>query len=171
MRKRMIEQGEIVLRQFLDRNENKVLLSFEKDAFSMKAKHVLVISRYQNEWLLTKHPQRGLEFPGGKIEAGESIEDAAKREVYEETGGIVQEMEIIGEYLVEDKKAGAFVKAIVFAHIEKIEQKEDYMETRGPVLIKRNLESELNGNQYSFIMKDEVVLASLSFIKKQLLYK
>ncbi len=37
-------------------------------------------------WLMVKHTKRGWELPGGKLENGELYENAALREVYEETG-------------------------------------------------------------------------------------
>lgn len=36
--------------------------------------------------LLVKHPSRGWEFPGGRVEEGENPEDALHREVLEECG-------------------------------------------------------------------------------------
>ena len=36
--------------------------------------------------LLVKHPSRGWEFPGGRLEEGENPEDALHREVLEECG-------------------------------------------------------------------------------------
>ncbi|MAI09084.1 MAG: hypothetical protein CMA08_00660 [Euryarchaeota archaeon] len=36
--------------------------------------------------LLVRHPERGWEFPGGRIEEGESPEEAMHRELLEETG-------------------------------------------------------------------------------------
>ncbi|HLU21585.1 MAG TPA: nucleoside triphosphatase YtkD [Bacillaceae bacterium] len=152
--------------EFFDINGNKVMLCFERDAFPLRAWHVLVLCRYQGNWLLTKHKERGLEFPGGKLEQKESVEDAAFREVYEETGGIVKNIYYIGEYYVNDEKNGPFVKAICFADIEKLESKKDYLETSGPIIKSNNLKNELKNSEYSFIMKDKIVELSLEAIEK-----
>ncbi len=77
-----------------------VRLSFSDHPFSRHPKHVLVICRYNGRWLLTNHAVRGWEFPGGKVEEGETAEQAAIREVREETGGIVQKIMYIGQYEV-----------------------------------------------------------------------
>lgn len=44
------------------------------------------------ELLVFKHPTAGVQIPAGTVEAGEDIETAVKREVYEETG--LQSVEI-----------------------------------------------------------------------------
>lgn len=53
-------------------------------------KHILsaaaVVLNNQGEILLIKGPRRGWEMPGGQVEEGESLKDAAIREVKEETG-------------------------------------------------------------------------------------
>ena len=36
--------------------------------------------------MLVRHPERGWEFPGGRVEEGERPEDAMHRELLEETG-------------------------------------------------------------------------------------
>lgn len=45
-----------------------------------------LILNNKNEVLLVKSPRRGWEFPGGVVEAGESLQTALKREVLEESG-------------------------------------------------------------------------------------
>ncbi|MBS4200097.1 nucleoside triphosphatase YtkD [Bacillus sp. FJAT-49732] len=153
--------------QFYDANGNKVVFSFEKNVFPLETRHVLVISRYKRKWLLTDHPVRGLEFPGGKLETGESVEEAAIREVYEETGGVVKALDYIGEYYVEDKQNGSFVKSVFYADIHTMENKHHFMETNGPVLKEGDLLKELMNPEYSFIMKDKVVSLALSKIKEK----
>ncbi|WP_442599985.1 NUDIX hydrolase [Neobacillus sp. D3-1R] len=53
-------------------------------------KHIVsaatIVLNDQNEILLIKGPRRGWEMPGGQVEEGESLKDAAIRETKEETG-------------------------------------------------------------------------------------
>jgi 8-oxo-dGTP diphosphatase len=142
--------------KFMDISGNDVLLSFSANSFEEKATHVLVICQSKNGWFLTKHKKRGLEFPGGKVEFGESLEDAARREVYEETGGIVADLVKIGEYRVKDPN-GPFVKTVFWSEIEWIDEKNDYLETNGPVTVAGDILQLRFGDEYSFIMKDRVI--------------
>lgn len=52
----------------------------------------LVLNEH-NQVLLVKSPDRGWEYPGGIVEFGESLQDALKREIKEESG---VDAEIIG---------------------------------------------------------------------------
>ncbi len=56
------------MKQFNDENGNLVELFFDE---SIEAKHCLAIPTYNNQYVFTKHKKRGIEFPGGKVEAGE----------------------------------------------------------------------------------------------------
>ena len=53
-------------------------------------KYAIVGSRYQfNKWIFVRHKDRTTwEIPAGHIEYGEHPDEAAKRELYEETGAV-----------------------------------------------------------------------------------
>jgi len=152
------------MKTFQDVYGNTVHLSFSQNAFGMDAKHVLVICRYKNQWLFTRHKKRGLEFPGGKVELGETPEAAAIREVKEETGAIIDSLRYIGQYEVIGSNEH-FVKNVYFAKITSIEKHDQYFETNGPVLSSTTLTPESLTDEYSFIMKDEVIQSCIAFIK------
>jgi 8-oxo-dGTP diphosphatase len=149
---------------FKDKNGLNIELAFQQEEFELRPRHVWVICRYQNKWLFTKHKKRGLEFPGGKVEKGESLVNAAKRETFEETGGIIHKLEYIGEYKVYDYPP--FVKAIFFAEIERLIEKDHFLETDGAFLWSGDLKLIQNQEQFSFMMKDQVLLLSMDYLEK-----
>jgi 8-oxo-dGTP diphosphatase len=150
---------------FLDINGNKVELTFSQNSFEDEAKHVLVICQFGEDWLLTNHKQRGLEFPGGKMEAGETIEEAARREAYEETGAILGELTFIAEYRFTNPN-GSFVKAVYWGRVNRVEETSSYHETNGPVMIKGDILQQRFQNHYSFIMKDQVTEECIKHIHR-----
>lgn len=145
--------------QYLDLNGYACELSFEKNFFPIKSRHILVISQYKGEWILTKHSKRGLEFPGGKVEAGESLLDAARREVYEETGAHVKELEWFAEYMVYSAKP--FCKTVFIGVADKVDHIQ-LLETEGIVLLG---ELELN-KDFSFLMKDAGMIKIIEKVKQ-----
>lgn len=150
---------------FFDSVGNVVELSFSQDSFQQETRHVLVLPVTDSGWLLTNHKVRGLEFPGGKVEAGETVEEAARREVFEETGAILGELEWLAEYRVNDPKA-PFVKAVFWGKVKNIAEKNNYLETNGPEIIKGDLLKLRHGKEYSFIMKDRVIEECIKKMKE-----
>ncbi|MER1957152.1 MAG: NUDIX hydrolase [Solibacillus sp.] len=63
-------------------------------------KHIVsaatIVLNEQNEILLIKGPMRGWEMPGGQVEEGESLKEAAIRETKEETGIDVEIIKFCG---------------------------------------------------------------------------
>ncbi|MEK3991563.1 RNA deprotection pyrophosphohydrolase [Robertmurraya sp. FSL R5-0851] len=156
------------MEMFRDHLGAQVLLSFGENRFGAIVKHVLILSKYKNGWLLTKHKKRGLEFPGGKVEPGETLVEAATREVFEETGGVLNKLIKIGHYEVRNGDE-SFVKAIFYGEIKELIRKDDFLETDGPVFIDDPYLSDRLSDDYSFIMKDAVVEKSMHYIQTHLL--
>ncbi|MFN7250509.1 MAG: RNA deprotection pyrophosphohydrolase [Anaerobacillus sp.] len=155
---------------FIDFYKNKVEFSFENQPFSTNPRHVWIICRLGNHWLLTRHKDRGIEFPGGKVEAGETPEEAAQREVYEETGGSVETLTYIGQYRVTGKQE-VVIKNVYFANIKGLDAKEHYFETAGPVLLKELPPNIKINHLFSFIMKDDVLKYSMEWLENNLKLK
>ena len=57
---------------------------------------VFCIPIYHDEVVLVRHPTRGWGFPGGHIEHGETLVDAASRELFEETRLTIQNPKFFG---------------------------------------------------------------------------
>lgn len=51
-----------------------------------EADAVFIYARHRGRWLLSLHGKRAWETPGGHVEPGEAPLQAARRELYEETG-------------------------------------------------------------------------------------
>lgn len=136
---------------FKDLNGYDVTLSFVRDSFSIPAKHVLIIANKEDKWLVTIHPERGIEFPGGKVEEGETLVEAAKREAYEETGATLTDVIWFAEYTVRTEPP--FHKVVFRATVDHIGKMNTQFETDGykwMTLTEFNEEENL-----SFHMKDE----------------
>ncbi len=62
-------------------------------------KYVVILSRYNGQLLLSRHKERDTwESQGGHIEAGESPMEAAKRELYEESGATEYDIRPLFDY-------------------------------------------------------------------------
>lgn len=136
--------------QFIDEFDLQVELHFTEGPFEIEPKHVLVVVYRNDQFLCTIHKKRGIEFPGGKVELGETLEQAAYREVLEETGVHILDIKLVGYYIVRDSPA--FCKVIFVAQVEQEEVFTEELETSGRVwLTEQQLWQQPN---LSFYMRD-----------------
>ena len=76
-------------------------VKFYEQAEDALLKYAVIIAKCADNWVLCKHRDRDTwEIPGGHREAGETILEAAKRELYEETGAVAYEICPISVYSV-----------------------------------------------------------------------
>jgi 8-oxo-dGTP diphosphatase len=66
-------------------------------------KFAVIYAMYRDRWVFVRHRERSTwEMPGGHREAGESIGEAAARELFEETGARVFSLDPVCIYSVND---------------------------------------------------------------------
>ena len=88
------------------------------EAGSLKEyKYVVILSEYQGKILLSQHKSRNTwETQGGHIEPGETPMEAARRELFEESGAVEFEIEPLCDYWAgtpEDWANGMVFRAVI----------------------------------------------------------
>ena len=91
-------------------------------SLNQQLKYVIVAARYQNKkWIFVQHKERKTwEIPAGHIEADEHPDQAAKRELYEETGATCFTILALFDYSVKEKNGNINYGRIYFADIDKL---------------------------------------------------
>ena len=79
-------------------------VKFYDEAAGDLLKFAVIIARKDGKWIFCKHKERDTyELPGGHRERGETILEAARRELQEETGAVDFTMEPVCIYSVKGK--------------------------------------------------------------------
>ena len=92
---------------------------FPRDTFPV-FEYVVVFSRMNGRWLFSRHRQRQTwETQGGHIEPGETPLEAAKRELYEESGATAFAIEPVCDYWAASD-TGSSVGAVFLAEITEL---------------------------------------------------
>ncbi|WP_313639636.1 NUDIX domain-containing protein [Paenibacillus sp. FSL K6-0276] len=102
------------------------LFNLDKEK-EVELEYVVIIVKHGKEWILARHQDRSTwEFAGGHIEVGESPEQAAARELFEETGAEQFSIVPIAVYtVILDDAPGSYGK-LYFANVEQFAELPPY---------------------------------------------
>lgn len=86
-----------------------------------KIKFVVIMAEYKDKWVMVRHNKRETwEIPGGHVEKSEEIDDAASRELIEETGAREFELTPVCIYSVSRSGENKSFGQLYYSQIEKI---------------------------------------------------
>ena len=125
-------------------------------------KYVVVLSTYGSKLMLSRHKQRMTwETQGGHVEPGETPMEAAKRELYEESGALRYDIRALCDYWAGDEKTGEGATGMVFhAEIHELGDMPDseMAETRLFDGLPENLTYPgITPELYAYLMREKMV--------------
>ena len=83
--------------------------------------YVVIGARYRGEWIFVRHAERKTwEMPAGHIEKGESADQAAVRELFEEAGAVRSNLTHICDYSVTVQNKTEYGR-LYGAHVETLD--------------------------------------------------
>jgi len=94
----------------------------------IKLTYAVIAARYNHNWLYVRHHKRNTwEIPGGHIEENETADEAAERELAEETGAVYFKIECVATYSVLKDGETGFGR-LYFAEVARFGQIPDISE-------------------------------------------
>ena len=97
------------------------MILFSMDAPCKPPAFAVIFAQKEGKWLFCRHQDRDTwEAPGGHRERGETLESAARRELWEETGAEQFQLFFLGYYGVGPSPEEAAYGGLFFAEIERL---------------------------------------------------